>query len=171
MFWRRSPRGGKDPTPPVPEPTLAPVRIYTTDGTIEGWVDIARQRLSDLLNVEDLLSVSRVEASPTDDDWFVVERDQMLIVVPPPREVDRQIRLHRLKRPMHAEVGPYAIRGFVHLIAGITLDAMLARSAQYFLPLTDVSVTDPAQSLIEQHHTVLVNVRISRERLKLEVLE
>lgn len=36
---------------------------------------------------------------------------------PPPRETDRQTRLHRLKRPMHAEVRPYAVRGFVHLIA------------------------------------------------------
>jgi hypothetical protein len=171
MIWRRSRRTKQDSTEPVLERQLAPVRIYTIDGTIDGWVDIARQRLSDLLNLEDLLSVSRVAASPIDADWFVVERDEMLIVVPPPRETDRQTRLHRLKRPMRAEVGPYAVRGFVHLIAGIVLDAMLSRSAQHFLPLTDVSVDDPAQSLSEQHDTVLINVRISRERLKLEVLE
>lgn len=171
MFFRRSRRSKEAPTETAVERQFAPVRIYTIDGTIDGWVDVARQRLSDLLNVEDLLSVSRVDVSPADADWFVVERGEMLIVVPPPRETDRQVRLHRLKRPMQAEVGPYAVRGFVHLIAGIVLDAMLARSGQHFLPMTDVSVDDPAQSLSEQHATVLINVRISRERLKLEVLE
>jgi hypothetical protein len=171
MFWRRARHNEEGEPRATDERALAPVRIYTLDGVIEGWVDIAHHRLSDLLNLEDLLSVSRVEASPTDADWFVVERDQMLIVVPPPRETDRQTRLHRLKRPMKAEVGPYAVRGFVHLIAGIVLDAMLARSGQHFLPLTDVYVSEPSQAISERHGTVLINVRISRERLKLEVEE
>jgi hypothetical protein len=150
---------------------LAEVRIYTATDTIEGWVDVDRQRLSDVLNVEDLLSVSRVAVGPRGEDWFVVDREQMLIVVAPPRPTDRKVRLHRMKRPVMIQTGPYEVRGSVHLIAGIALDPMLARSRQYFLPVTDARIIDPVREIDDDCDVALVNVRVARERLKLEVVE
>lgn len=151
---------------------LAPVRILTIDSAIDGWIDLTGQRMSDVLNVEELLSVSRVAIAPSNSDWFVVEREQMLLVVPPPHVSDRSIRLHRVKRRIDIASGHYSVRGMVHLVAGIELDPFLARSRQYFLPVTDSQVTSTAwPELAEYHPALLVNVRNTTHRLKLEVLD
>ena len=173
MFWRRR---GSEPEGEAEEAAardaLAPVRVYTTNATIDGWIDLQGQRLSDLLNVEDLLSVSRVDSAPNDDHWFVIDRADMLIVVPPPHVSDRLARLHRVKRRIVVQIGHYSVRGLVHMIAGIGLDPFLARSRQHFLPVTDASVTSAERTELEERYpALLVNVRNTAEQLRLEVLE
>ena len=173
MFWRRN--RSDDPKRGTSEhdsrAVLQPVRIFTTDSTIAGWIDIAGQRLSDVLNVEDLLSVSRSDR-PDESDWFVIERDAMLIAVPPAHRSDRIMRVHRVKRRISVLTGHYVVRGVVHLVAGIGLDPFLARSTQHFLPLTEAWVTSTKRPEVdEQHPTVLLNVRSTAQRLQLEVLE
>lgn len=57
------------------------------------------------------------------------------------------------------------------MIAGIRLDPFLARSRQYFLPVTEARVTSTERAEVEeQHPALLVNVR-SAQPLRLEVLE
>jgi len=151
---------------------LAPVRVLTIDTVIEGWIDQTGQRLSDVLNVEELLSVSRAAIAPTPGDWFVVERDHMLLAVPPPHASDRSVRLHRVKRRIEIHSGHYLVRGIVHLVAGIDLDPFLARSRQYFLPVTDSHVTSTQwPEMVEDKPALLVNVRNTEHRLKLEILD
>lgn len=175
MFWRRKgAEADQEPlaTAEAPRDTLAPMRIFTADSTIDGWIQLAGQRLSDVLNVEELLSVSRVPNAPTDSHWFVIDRDDMLLVVPPPHTSDRIMRLHRVKRPIRAVSGHYLVRGMVHLMAGIGLDPFLARSGQYFLPMTETWITSRERPDVdEQHPALLLNVRSTAQRLKLEVLE
>jgi len=173
MFWkRRSSDEGPESERPSEDTRgdLAPVRIFTIYTTIEGWVDLAGQRLSDVLNLEDLLSVSPVR-TPLDSDWFALEREEMLLLVPPAHVSDRALRPHRVKRPILVLSGHYVVRGLVHMIAGIALDPFLARSRQYFLPLTEARVTSTERPEVdEQHPALLVNVR-SAQPLQLEVVE
>lgn len=175
MFWRRKdPEEEREPAATADETRteLAPVRIFTTDSTIDGWINLGGQRLSDVLNVEELLSVSRVPTAPTDSHWFVLERDEMLLVVPPPHVSDRTVRLHRVKRRILAHSDHYVVRGVVHMIAGIGLDPFLARSRQHFLPLTEAWVTSTErEGLDEQYPALLLNVRSTARRLQLQVLE
>lgn len=49
MFWRRSSEDESELEPTADaRGELAPVRIFTVYTTIEGWVDVAGQRLSDV---------------------------------------------------------------------------------------------------------------------------
>lgn len=176
MFWWRREADDQREAAPGPAETsgddLAPVRIFTADSILDGWVQLLGQRLSDVVNVEDLLSVSRVPVAPTQADWQVVEREHMLLVVPPPVPADRRLRRHRVRRPILALSGHYVVRGMVHMIAGIALDAFLARSGQHFLPLTETRVTSTQRrELDEQHAALLVNVRSTAQPLQLEVVE
>ncbi|MDX6532301.1 MAG: hypothetical protein QOI85_1056 [Chloroflexota bacterium] len=171
MFWKRKAADRPEPVAAGEREALAPVRIYTADAIINGWVDLAGQRLSDVLNVEELVSVSSVPAQPTDDEWTAMERADLLLVVPPPHIADRRLRSHRVKRNMLVLSGHYVIRGLVHMVPGISLDSFLARSRQHFLPLTDTLVTSSKRSEIEDRHAaLLVNVRSTAQELELEVL-
>lgn len=127
--------------------------------------------MSDILNVEELLSVAHVP-HPTERDWVVVEREHVLLAALPPHAGDPAVRRHRVKRPIIAQIGDYTVRGKVHLIAGIQLDPFLARSGQHFLPITETLVTSTSRpDVAEQHLALLVNVRRPDQPVRLEVVE
>jgi len=168
MFWRRNRPAANAATPIA----LSPVRIFTTDSTIDGWVDLFGQRLSDVLNAVDSLNVSGVPVPLDESDWFVTNRERMLLVVPPPQASDRPLRRHRVKRRLLALSGHYVVRGVVHMVAGIELDPFLARSGQHSLPITKAWITSTERPEIdEQQAALLINVRNTSQRLQLEVLE
>ena len=173
MFWKRRAQQPepRDEVPPGHGGKLAPIRVFTADSTVDGWVDLGGQRLSDVLNGEELLSVAPT-ADPTDRDWRAFERDELLLVVPPPIRADPRLRRHRVKRRLLAKSGPYVVRGLVHMIAGIELDPFLARSRQHFLPITEAWVTNTHRPEVdEEHPSLLINVRSTAQALKLEVVE
>ena len=172
MFWKRKDADRPESVAASGGEPLAPVRVYTADATIDGWVYLAGQRLSDVLNVEELLSVSSIPIRPGQHDWVAMERSEALLVAAPPRIADRRLRSHRVKRNILVLSGHYVVRGLVHMMPGIELDHFLARSGQHFLPLTDTLVTSSQRSEIEDRHpALLVNVRSTPQQLKLEVLE
>lgn len=174
MFRRRR-QPEEEPAQDVGDETrteLAQVRAFTIDETIDGWVDLDRQRLSDVLNAEDLLSVARSPHPSGDADWRAFEREQLFLVVPPPLSGEQRLRRHRVKRRLRAEIGHYRLEGITHLIAGIALDPFLARSRQHFLPVTDAWVTSTERPEVDEAHSaLLINIRLSGHRLKIEVLE
>jgi hypothetical protein len=179
MFWRRKTEQQEDPAaeaPPVVEPPphgeLVPIRIVTESEVLDGWTHVGSQRLSDLLNGEDMLSVSRVEERPTDDDWQAIDRDRMLLVVAPPHTSHRQLRVNRQKRTIWAQSAHYAIRGTVHLIPGNRLDRTVLQTRQHFLPITDAQVVIPSRpDVAEEHEVILLNLVNADPDLKLEVAE
>lgn len=181
MFWRRKAEQpdrrdpGAPPEPPVelpPRGELVPIRIVMEDEVLDGWAHVGPQRLSDLLNGEDILSVSRVEDEPTEDDWQAIERERMLLVVAPPHVSHRQLRVYRQKRPIRAQSAYYAVQGTVHLIPGNRLDRTVLRTRQHFLPITEARVMIPSQPDVErEHEVVLVNVVDAEEDLRLDVAE
>ena len=126
--WKRKDAERPEPVAATGGDPLAPVRIYATDATIDGWVDLAGQRLSDVLNVEELLNVSSLSNQPAENQWMAMERADMLLVVPPPHIADLRLRRHRVRRNILVLSGHYVVRGLVHMMPGIQLDHFLARS-------------------------------------------
>jgi hypothetical protein len=149
---------------------LAAVRLFTQDAALDGYIDAQGGRLSDVLELEDLISVSSVPVAGLPQHWMAVERSDMLIVVPPPLPALPALRRHRVKRPIEVKLAQYVVRGLAHLIAGIDLDPYLARTGQHFLPVTDASISSAAwPELEERHPVVLVNIRAVDHRAHLKV--
>ncbi len=182
MFWRRKheQRDDGEPDlvdeqtvePPLHDDELVPIRIYTDTEVVDGWTHLGSQRLSDLLNAEDMLSVTRVERNPTEGDWRVVERERMLLVVAPPHSSPRQLRVHRQKREILVQSAKYAVSGTVHLVPGNRLDRTVLRTRQHFLPITDARLmTQVRPGTEEEYDIVLVNVVNVGDDLSLEVVE
>ena len=172
MFWKRRAAPDREGAPGPPAEDLAAVRIFGSIAVIDGWVDLAGQRLSDVLNREDRLRVASTANQPAENQWIPMERADMLLVVPPPHSPDLRLRRHRVKRDILVLSGHYVVRGLVHMMPGIQLDPFLARSGQHFLPLTDTRVTSTAWAEVDERHpTLLVNVRSTTHSLKIEVLE
>lgn len=160
------------PVPSEVDP-LVPVRIYTRDDTIvDGWTPLGSQRLSDLLNAEDELGISRVAEHPTDADWLAIDREDMILVAAPPHTSARQLRVHRQKREMRARCEHFALTGTVHLIPGNRLDRTVLRTRQHFLPITNAVVETAAEPGKSTHHdALLLNIVNVDEDLELSVLE
>jgi hypothetical protein len=181
MFWRpkEKERGDPDAGGPAelnpdlpPHGELVPIRIFTEDEVVDGWTRVGSQRLSDMLNGEDMLSVSRVEDEPAEDDWQAIERERMLLVVAPPHKSPRQLRVYRQKREIRAQSAYCVVRGTVHLIPGNRLDRTVLRTRQHFLPITDARVVVAHQPDVEEEHeVVLLNVVNADEDLTLDVVE
>lgn len=184
MFWRRRNERARDerseeesPTDDAlsvaPAGTLVPIRIYTMDDeVVDGWTRLGAQRLSDLLNGEDELGVSRVPDDPTDSDWQAVERESMMLVVAPPHQSPRQLRVYRQKREVTARSAHYELQGTVHLIPGNRLDRTVLRTRQHFVPFTDataVTVARPHDP--EENQTILLNIVNIGDDLELSLLE
>ena len=171
MFWKRKAAADREAAP-APAGDLAGIRIFSSTAVIDGWVDLAGRRLSDVLNREDLLRVASTPNQPAENQWIPMERADLLLVVPPPHTADLRLRRHRVKRDILVLSGHYVVRGLVHMMPGIQLDPFLARSGQHFLPLTDTRVTSTAWAEVDERHpTLLVNVRSTTHSLKIEVLE
>ncbi|MDQ2941730.1 MAG: hypothetical protein M3R05_06020, partial [Chloroflexota bacterium] len=161
--------------PPVaaqPHGELVPIRIVTQDEVLDGWTRVGSERLSDLLNGEDMLSFSRVQDEPTEDDWQAIDRDRMLLVVAPPHTSHRQLRVNRQKRKIIAQSAHYAVLGTVHLIPGNRLDRTVLQTRQHFLPITNAQVVIPSRPDVEEEHeVVLLNIVNVDADLKLEVAD
>ena len=168
MFWKWKAAADREVAPAE----VAAVRIFSSIAVIDGWIDLAGRRLTDVLNVEGQLNVASDPNQPAEHQWMAIERADMLLVVPPPHIADLRLRRHRVKRNILVLSGHYVVRGLVHMMPGIQLDHFLARSGQHFLPLTDTWVTSSAWPEIDERHpALLVNVRSPAQSLKIEVLE
>jgi hypothetical protein len=171
MFWKRRAGSSAPPAEESSAPELSPIRVYTADSIVDGWIEPVTERLSDVLNVVDSLSVARAR-EPEEADWVSLQREEMLLIAPPPQGDDSARRLHRVRRPIHVVRGRYIVEARVHLIAGIDLDPHLARSGRQFLALTDAWVRSHVQrDLDERHPELLVNVRSTVGELELNVME
>jgi hypothetical protein len=137
-------------------PSLQPIRLFTADRCIEGWVVAAEERITDLLNQRESI---RVCVDAANDAWDTVSRDDLLLVAPPAQVSNPQRRVHRRKHRLLALVGPYVVNGVAHLAPGTDLDPYLLRTRQRFLPMTNATVTHRTDHELEQDlPVVIVNV-------------
>jgi hypothetical protein len=118
---------------------------YAEDSRIFGHLRLAGERLTDMLNtVDKLLLVDVMVESLTDGHAFeakelVISRDELLAVEAsgPRGNPSRRVRVRPF--PIGAKLGPYLVRGYVHVTPGA--DPVLAvRRKRSIVPLTDAAI-------------------------------
>ena len=148
-------------------PRLEEIRLFTRSGPVDGWLVATDERVTDLLNQRASL---RICTDPAADTWQTVGRDELMLVAPPPLAGRTGRAIHRHKRRVMAQVGPYVIEGVVYLPPGLPLDPYLLRTRQHFMAMTNaiVKTADQGEAPGEVYSVVVVNVR-NLEELRLLV--
>jgi hypothetical protein len=143
------------PTPPAtpsqspePLPDAAPevdFVAYAEDCVLSGRVELAADRLSDLINAHEQLELSNVlvEALTGGSAFEVrdlaIRRDEVLVVHATGPRGRRDRRQRTRQHPIVAKVGPYEVRGYVHALPGADPIASLRRRRP-MVPLTDAVI-------------------------------
>lgn len=135
------------------EPAIEPVRVFTTERCVGGWVVATQERMTDVLNARESI---RLCLDATADEWEAIDRDDILFVAPPERRSDSGRRVHRRKNRIVAQLGPYLVTGTIHLQPGTQLDTYLLRTRQHVLPLTSVVVSSRIDPTFEQQFPVVI---------------
>lgn len=152
-------RSGDDSRTEAAARELDRITIFGQQHILTAWIDAGGRRLTDLLNGQTSVSVSPADEAPTrDDEWVLVDRDAILVVVPPQFTGDRQLRVHRRRVEVRVELGDYSIVGTAYLPAGGSFDVYQLHARQPFMPVTDASVENPNLGLSERFGVVLVNI-------------
>ena len=134
LFRARRPKLTDAPDDLAPARPPAPVsQSIVFVGAAESLVaDVAagEERVTDLLNRDAL-------PTPFDD---------VLLVVPPPRTTDPRRRLHRPRRGIEVQIGPFEVQGTMHVPPGAQAAGYLARVNPRFVPVTQAIVRRPEES-------------------------
>jgi hypothetical protein len=130
---------------PPPKPSEIEFVAYAEDCLLTGYIRLGAARLSDLLNdheefelvdvhVESLVGEHALEVTDV-----VVRRDELLLVQAIGPRGDRARRVRTRQHPLEMQVGPYAVRGYLHALPGSDPVASFARR-RVMVPLTDASI-------------------------------
>lgn len=137
-------------SPPVSR--MVAIEIYTESrAALPVGVDGGGERITDLLNGTDSLSIDNGA------DMENLDVNEILAVVPPPeRWTDGQRRLHRIRRPIRMQVGPYEIDGHAHIPPGALPSGYLFRVKPHFVPLTEAVIRRVDDRSAERRLPVLI---------------
>jgi len=164
----------RDPGPVAPsmpglttEPHPIDVTLFTADGVGDVQVLAGNGRITELLNAPEPL---RLRAKPEEGDaedqpWIDVDeagRDEILAMVPPPRDTNPLQRLHRPAQQVSVCIGPYTIVGEAHVPAGSEAIGFLTRHRPHFTPLTRARITQAGEPGVT-YQVVIVNLRAAEE--------
>jgi hypothetical protein len=174
FFWSRGRRDKHaDAAPTVTgasAPRLAVVEFWAADRRTLVGVDLSHERLTDLINREDALTVLRLDGQPEDpaqpiemrpdQEWSHLEVGDVLLVLPPPQLTDPQRRLHRPRQPVEIVVGRFVLTGLASVPPGAQAAAFLLRQNARYAPITRAVIRDSGLPGFEQRaEVVLVNMR------------
>jgi len=120
-----------------------PIAVFRVDGVVEGWIPKQQGRISDGLNDADQMRVGTETADGNATDWLEFRLDDVIAVAPAPRPVS-PLRVSRRRHPIEVEAGPYRVSGTVHLPIGADPRRYVATTGRRWLPLTDCTVSAPA---------------------------
>jgi len=137
---------------------------YGTDHRVFGWIGLAADRLTDLLNAHEELHLSDVEIESLEngavrslDEILIQRRDLVAVHASGPRG-DESRRLRTRSHPMAIQAGNYLIGGYLHALPGVDpIDS--ARLRPVMLPLTDAWI-EYWSGAERKHHsigTIIVN--------------
>ena len=149
--WLRGPERRDDPGD-----ELDPIRIFTTELELSGFVASAGQRVTDLLLRGQDLAFLPAGAAVAPEAWVMVSPADILLVVPPPLpraagwHKDRDLHRVRVKLP------EYEVTGTAHLDPGYKPGAELTGS-QSFLPMTVAEIARD-RGATEALDVVIVNL-------------
>lgn len=173
-FWSRGRRGNEpEDVPAVAGPMvtrLAVVEFWAASQRTLAGVDLSQERLTDLINREDFLSVVLLDEQPEDlslpiemrpgQHWSQLSVADALLVLPPPQATNPLRRLHRPRQPVEIAIGPFVVSGMVHVPPGAQAASFLFRQNSRFAAVTRAAVRDSGLPGFEQRaHVVLVNMR------------
>ncbi|MDQ2669319.1 MAG: hypothetical protein M3Y31_01680 [Gemmatimonadota bacterium] len=136
---------------------FAPIRIFTAELELDGFVATAGQRITDILLRGHDLAFLPAGAEPDPSNWVAIEPSEILIASPPPLAGRWNLHSQRERWPVELRVGRYGIRGTAHVGFGETrIDEIAAR--QTFLPLTDAELTREGVDGSERYAVLIVNL-------------
>lgn len=173
-FWPRGRRGSEPKETSgvqAPGPTrLAVVEFWASDHRTVAAVDLSHERLTDLVNREESLSVVLLDVPPEDrsqpvevrpgQTWSQLEVGESLLVLPPPQPPNPARRLHRPRQPVEIVVGPFVVAGMVHVPPGAQAAAFVGRQSVRFAAVTHAAIRDSnLTGFAERADVVLVNMR------------
>ena len=147
MRWLR----GRERAPARDDASLAPIRIFTRDLELAGFVAPTGQRITDLLLRGQDLAFLPAGATPRPENWVLVAATDVLFVVPPPLSPARREPDAAGTFPVGLAIGRYRIRGAAHA------PAEGASGHGAFLPLTGATIQRAGASE-EPVDVVIVNM-------------
>jgi hypothetical protein len=137
--------------------------VLTVDGSAEAEILAGSGRVSDVMNSPEPLLV-RAPAAPYEQisaSWIEIdeeERNEIVAVLPPPRDTDPRKRLHRQPQEVRLRIGPYVISGEAHVPFGAEATGFLLRHRPHFVPLTHATIRQDGQPEIAAP-VAIVNLR------------
>jgi hypothetical protein len=143
-----------------------PFTAYTIDCTIDGEVELKRERLSDQLNEDESVLVleatlrSLHDGSEASIARIELERDAIFAIQAPDPRGARGRRVHTVLHRSGAAVGPYTLLGLLHERPGVTPLGGL-RLTRPFVAFTDATIAYLRAGQVEMcdSETLLVNGR------------
>jgi len=152
LFARRSPSTvppqeavPTDPGPP--EPTI----LLTYEGWIVGNLVDTTGRVSDALTKDPSIALA------TDDGLRDIDRDEVLMVIPPGSASSGELRIAKRCVPVTVDLSEtMSVSGLCHVMPGATVWDTWQRSASGFAPLTDAVIGFP-DGTTESADVVLVS--------------
>lgn len=170
-FWSRGRREKEpDAAQAASAPRLTVVEFWAADRRTLAGMDLSHERLTDLVNRGEALTVVRLDERPEDpaqqiemrpgQAWSHLEALDALLILPPPQVTDSLRRLHRPRQPVEIAVGRFVITGMASVPPGAQAAAFLLRQQARYAPITRVAIRDRDLPGFEQRaDVVLVNMR------------
>jgi hypothetical protein len=173
-FWSKGRRDKESEQPSTdaapPSTPLSVVEFWAPGQRTLAGLDLSQERLTDLINREDFLSVVFLDGQPedisqpiemrADQKWSRLSVQDALLILPPPQVTDPSRRLHRPRQPVEIVIGPFVVSGMVHVPPGAQAAGFLFRQNARFAPITRAAVRDIGLEGFEQRaEVVLVNMR------------
>jgi hypothetical protein len=144
----------EDPAPDPPPIPLVGLTLYTGDSLAFGYVPLSAGRVTDLMNDhEDFEFVDTYLESLEDRHGLTLHT---IAVAGPRGDPKRRTRTRPI--PVELQVGPYCVRGSIHIVPG-TDPIMSFRNRRAMVPLTEATIEwdTPAGPKVARWATVLVN--------------
>ena len=131
--------------------STGPSIVLTYDGWVVGQMIHAETRVLDAL-------MSSVLLVKTDTETKVIERDEVILVVPPAMLEPGRMRDAKQALPVSVDVGVATLRGKIHVLPGQTPWEVWQRSRSGFVALTEAALdfpdgtTDSADIVLVSRH-------------------
>lgn len=113
-----------------------PSLLLTYDGWLVGHIVHSENRVLDALNTDTL----RVR---TDEGMREIDRDEVLVVVPPPITTSSALRIAKQPIPVSVDIGVGTLHGQIHVLPGVSPWETWQRSTSGFVAVTGAIVDFP----------------------------
>jgi hypothetical protein len=139
-------------------------KAYADDYTVGGAADFEGDRLADFLDGVDEVEVQGVSVQALEDGRrhelasATIARDELCMVVATGPRGRADLRLRTRAHPMRAEVGPYAVCGYFHVLP--TADPFAVAQHRRVVALRPVRIAfDVGGERVEETHDTLLLLR------------